>query len=146
MPRLYRKQTDSSTFTEPRVLARVFAEPGLFEQTVRRYEQFTGARLDMDLDVRELGIRIAAVGAFLVLELDPALLDRAGQARRTPVTMIFSHLDQAISRGLALGSELVEAPFPVPTGRGARLRHPDGLLVEYLEHRPSPHDVDTPAL
>jgi hypothetical protein len=146
VPRLYRTQPDSSAFTEPRVLARVFAESGSFEQTVRLYERLTGTTLDMDLDARELGIRIAAVGAFLVLDLDPALLDRAEQARRTPVTMIFADLDKAIETSLVLGSELVAAPFPAPTGRGARLRHPDGLLVEYLEHRPSPYDADTPAL
>jgi hypothetical protein len=25
-----------------------------------------------------------------------------------------------------------------------RLRHPDGLIAEYLEHRPSADDVDEP--
>jgi hypothetical protein len=50
MPRLYRKQPDSSAFTQPRVLVRVFAEPGQLEQTVRGYESLTKTALDMDLD------------------------------------------------------------------------------------------------
>ena len=143
MARLYRRVTDSSTFTSPRVLARVFPEHGRFTETVRFYERLTGVTLDMDLDVGEAGLHIAAVGSFLILDLDPATLDRAEQARQTPVTMIFADLDAAIAASVAGGAQVVAAPFPAPTGRGARIRHADGLLVEYLEHRPSPDDVDT---
>ena len=146
MARLYRRVTDSSGFDEPRVLARVFPEHGQFEHTVRFYEHLTGSVLDMDLDVREAGLHIVAVGPFLILDLDPTLLDRAEQARQTPVTMIFASLDDAISISVAAGAEIVAAPFAAPTGRGARVRHADGLLVEYLEHRPSPHDVGRPSL
>ena len=146
MARLYRRVTDSSGFNEPRVLARVFPEHGRFVDTVRFYEHLTSSALDMDLDVREAGLRIVAVGSFLILDLDPTLLDRANQARQTPVTMIFANLDDAISVSLAAGAEIVAAPFAAPTGRGARIQHADGLLVEYLEHRPSPDDVDRPSL
>jgi predicted enzyme related to lactoylglutathione lyase len=146
MPRLYRKQPDSSAFTKPRVLAQVLAEPGHFEQTVRCYERLTGTTLDMDLDAREYGIRTAAVGAFLIIDLDPDQHDRVEQVRSTAVTMIFADLDAAVETSLALGAELVGDPFPAAVGRGARLRHPDGLLVEYLEHRPGPYDADSPAL
>jgi predicted enzyme related to lactoylglutathione lyase len=146
MPRLYRKQPDSSAFTEPRVLARVFAEPGHFEQTVHYYEKLTGTTLDLDLDARDLGIRIAAVAAFLILELDPTQRERVEIATSTAVTMIFADLDTAIETGLELGAELITPPFPSPVGRGARLRHPDGVVVEYLEHRPGQYDTDTSML
>jgi hypothetical protein len=146
MPRLYRKQPDSSAFTEPRVLARVLAKPGHFEQTVRCYEKLTGTALDMDLDARELGIRIAAVGGFLIVDLDRTQRERAEQTENTPVTMIVANLDAAIETSLALGADLVGVPSPALVGRAARLRHPDGLLVEYLEHRPSAYDTDAPAL
>ena len=137
--------TDSSSLDHPRVLARVFPEPDRFEETVHFYERLTGVPLDMDLDVREAGIRIAAVGSFLILDLDPKLLGRAEQARRTAVTIIFADLDAAVAAASAAGAELAAAPFAAPTGRGARMRHADGLLVEYLEHRPSPDDVDAPS-
>ncbi len=146
MARLYRQVNDSTGFTTPRVLARVFPEHGRFEEAVRFYERLTGVALDMDLDVREAGLHIAAVGPFLILDLDPAVLDRAEQARQTPVTMIFADLDAAVAAAVTGGAELVAAPFAAPTGRGARIRHADGLLVEYLEHRPSPDDVDGPSL
>lgn len=145
MPRLYRKQTDSSTFAQPRVLVRVFAEPGHLEQTVRSYERLTGTALDMDLDAREHGVRIVAVGGFLVLELDPAQPERFELARSTAVTMIYAHLDRAVETSVALGAEVVVVARASLVGRGAFLRHPDGLLVEYLEHRPTPYDVNAPA-
>jgi hypothetical protein len=34
----------------------------------------------------------------------------------------------------ALGAEIVEPPKRVPTGSNMRVRHPDGALVEYVEH------------
>ena len=34
----------------------------------------------------------------------------------------------------ALGAAIVEPPKPVPTGSNMRVRHPDGTLVEYVEH------------
>lgn len=146
MARLFRRVVDSSGFSEPRVLARVFPAHDQLERAVRFYERLTGVDLDMDLDVREAGLRIVAVGPFLLLDLDPALLDRTEQALATPVTMIFADLDRAVAAAVDHGAEVVTAPSVVPTGRGARVRHADGLLVEYLEHRPSPDDVDRPGL
>lgn len=145
MPRLYRKQPDSAAFTQPRVLVRVFAEPGHLEQTVRSYESLTGTALDMDLDAREHGVRIVAVGGYLVIEFDPAQSERFDLARRTLVTMIYADLDSAVETSVALGAEVVVPPRPSLVGRGAFVRHPDGLLVEYIEHRPTPYDADSPA-
>jgi hypothetical protein len=145
MPRLYRKQPDSTAFAQPRVLVRIFAEPGQLEQTVRAYESVTGTALDMDIDARELGVRIVAVGGFLVLDLDPAQPERFDLARRTLVTMIYADLDSAIETSIAHGAELIVPPTSSLVGRGAFLRHADGLLIEYLEHRPTAHDADSPA-
>ena len=97
MARLYRQVNDSSGFIRPRVLARVFPEHEHLAETVRFYERLTGVALDMDLDVREAGLHIAAVGGFLILDLDPELLDRAEQAHQTAVTMIFADLDSAVA-------------------------------------------------
>ena len=34
----------------------------------------------------------------------------------------------------ALGADIVEPPKRVPTGSNMRVGHPDGTLVEYVEH------------
>jgi len=44
----------------------------------------------------------------------------------------------------AAGAQIAQERWDSPPGPGVRLRHPDGSLVEYLEHRPSPDDVDEP--
>jgi hypothetical protein len=42
------------------------------------------------------------------------------------------------------GAQIVQQRWEAPPGPGVRLRHPDGLLAEYLEHRPSADDVGEP--
>lgn len=43
-------------------------------------------------------------------------------------------LDAAAARQVANGAEVVQARWEAPIGPGIRLRHPDGLLVESLNH------------
>jgi hypothetical protein len=142
--RLYRAHPDSSYLKEPRVFARVFCDTGALLDTVRFYEDLTSETLDMDLDIPESGLHVVAVGPFLVLEMDKALLDRAEQAALTHITVLNAHLDEAVAQRVAAGAQIVQSRWDAPPGPGMRLRHPDGQLVEYLEHRPSPDDVDEP--
>jgi hypothetical protein len=53
MPRLYRRQPDSSVLTAPRVFARAFCDLGALVDTVRFYEALTSVPLDMDMDIPE---------------------------------------------------------------------------------------------
>jgi hypothetical protein len=144
MARLYRLHPDSSYLTAPRVFARVFCEMGTLAATVRFYEALTSARLDMDMDIPESGLHVVAVGPFLILEMDTQKLDRAGQAAQTHVTVLNADLDTSVAREVAAGAQIVQPRWEAPPGPGVRLRHPDGLLAEYLEHRPSPDDVGEP--
>ena len=104
----------------------------------------TAVSLDMDMDIPESGLHVVAVGPFLILEMDHEKLDRAAQAAETHVTVLVPHLDDAVTQVVGSGAKIVQQRWDAPPGPGMRLRHPDGLLVEYLEHRPSPYDVDTP--
>jgi hypothetical protein len=142
--RLYRLHPDSSYLTAPRVFSRVFCEPGALTDTVHFYRTLTAVDPDMDLDIPEAGLHVVAVGAFLILEMDPAKLDRAGSARQTHVTVLNADLDAAVARQVAAGARIEQPRWEAPPGPGVRMRHPDGLLVEYLEHRPSADDVDEP--
>jgi len=58
--------------------------------------------------------------------------------------VLVPHLDEAIQDRVAVGAEIVQERWDSPPGAGTRLRHPDGMLVEYVEHRPGPDDVDQP--
>ena len=70
-------------------------------------------------------------------------LDRASLAAETHVTILNANLDDAVVRQVAAGAQIVQQRGSAP-GPGVRLRHPDGLLAEYLEHRPSADDADDP--
>lgn len=144
MASLYRLHPDSSYLTAPRVFARVFCHEGTLPDTVRYYEALTSVTLDMDMDIPERGLHVVAVGAFLILEMDKQQLSRSGDAARTHVTVLTAHLDSTVAHQVAAGAHIVQERWDSPPGSGVRLRHPDGLLVEYLEHRPSPDDVDQP--
>lgn len=144
MARLYRRHPDSSSLHAPRIFSRVFCTPGTLLGTVRFYEMLTQQDLDMDMDIPEGGLHVVAVGPFLILELDKTKLGRASQAAETRVTVLSAHLDEAVDRQVAAGAQIVQPRWESPPGPGIRLRHPDGLLAEYLEHRPSPDDAGEP--
>lgn len=145
MARIYREHPDSSYLLAPRIFTRVFCRPGQLIETVRFYEQLTQEQLDMDMDmdmdIPEAGLHVVAVGSFLILELDA---EQHGLASQTTVTVLNADLDQAVARQVAAGAEIVQERWEAPVGAGTRLRHPDGLVVEYLEHRPTNDDVPTP--
>ncbi len=124
------------------MFVRVFCAPGKLAETVSFYETLTSTKLDMDMDIPEGGLHVVAVGQFLILELDR---EKHALAVETTATVLNANLDEAAARQIAEGAEVVEARWESPVGPGIRLRHPDGLLVEYVEHRPSPSDVSEPS-
>jgi predicted enzyme related to lactoylglutathione lyase len=141
MARIYREHPDSGYLTAPRTFVRVFCGPGELVNTVRFYERLTQTRLDMDMDIPEAGLHVVGVGSFLILQLDP---EERGLAAQTSVTVLNADLDEAVERQVAAGAEIIQERWEGPVGAGTRLRHPDGLIVEYLEHRPSEDDVHEP--
>ena len=122
----------------------MFCDQGTLVETVRFYKALTSVSLDMDMDIPESGLHVVAVGSFLILEMDQKKLDRAAQAVETHVTVLVANLDDTVAQLVASGAEVVQQRWDSPPGPGMRLRHPDGMLVEYLEHRPSPYDADSP--
>lgn len=121
MPRIYREHPDSSYLTAPRIFPRVFCNPGELIPTVRFYESLTHTRLDMDMDIPEAGLHVAAVGPFLILELNPEQHDLAAQ---TTVTVLNADLDDVVQRQVAAGAEIIQERWDGPVGAGTRLLHP----------------------
>lgn len=142
MARIYRKHPDSSYLAAPRILARVFVQRGMLVDAVGFYEQLAGVGLDMDADMPEAGLHVVAVGSFLVLELAAG---QHGLAAQTAVTVLNADVDEAVARQVAAGAEIVQQRWESPVGPGVRLRHPDGLIAEYVEHRPGADDVSAPS-
>ncbi|MBB3725484.1 MULTISPECIES: VOC family protein [Nonomuraea] len=134
MTRLWRKQTDSSTLTEPRVLIRVFVPQGRLEASVEFYQRLQRVEADARFDFPEAGLRLATVGAFLVIEGDAEAL---APFRSTTGTLLVDDVVPYHDRLVAEGAEIIFPLQQVPTGAGFNARHPDGTVVEYVHHRPT---------
>ncbi|MHC1473046.1 hypothetical protein ACYJ51_30295, partial [Klebsiella pneumoniae] len=65
---LWRIKNDSSQQCSPRVMLRVFISPGELERSVRFYEDLQGITADGGFPFPTVGLRLAMVGAFLLIE------------------------------------------------------------------------------
>jgi len=71
---LWRDRNNTSQQRVPRVLIRVFVGPGELESSVRFYEDLQGVAADGGFPFPEAGLRLAMVGAFLLIEGTPEAL------------------------------------------------------------------------
>ncbi len=63
-----RKRTDSSHLAEPRVLIRVFVEPGGLDASIAFYERLQDREADARFSFPAKNLQLAMVGAFLLIE------------------------------------------------------------------------------
>ena len=114
-----------------RTLTRIYVEPGRLDAAVAFYERLFGEACRLRFDYPAVGLELADVGGVLLL---CGTGDALARFRPTVMTVMVDSLAEW-QRGLAaLGAEIIEPPKRVPTGWNMRVRHPDGALVEYVEH------------
>ncbi|WP_129840250.1 VOC family protein [Streptomyces sp. RFCAC02] len=130
---MWRLRNDSSGLTAPRVLIRVFRDPGTLEDGIAFYERLQGTAADGRLSFGAL--RLAMVGAFLLIEGDAEALR---PYRATTGTLLVDDVRPYHDRLVADGAQIVHPLRDVPTGAGFSARFPDGTVVEFVHHRPTP--------
>jgi predicted enzyme related to lactoylglutathione lyase len=114
-----------------RALTRIYVEPGRLDGAVAFYERLFGEPCRLRFAYEAVGLELAEVGAVLLLcGTEEALRG----FRPTAMTVMVSSIEESRAALAALGAEIVEPPKRVPTGSNMRVRHPDGTLVEYVEH------------
>ncbi|MEV0118693.1 VOC family protein [Streptomyces sp. NPDC050844] len=132
---MWRRSTDSSDLAEPRTFVRVFTGPGTLESVTAFYEQLLGVERDMWFTYPELRLGLAAVGGFLLIE---GTEESTAPFLSTAGTLLVDSAQKYLDRLTAAGAEITDPLKPVPTGAGFSARHPDGTVIEYVEHRPAP--------
>jgi len=132
---LWRHRNDTSAQREPRVLIRVFVPPHGLEAAVAFYERLQDVAADGGFPFPQAGLRLAMVGAFLLIEgSDEAL----APFRSTTGTLLVDDVQPYYERLVAAGAQIVFPLQVVPTGAAFNAIHPDGTVVEYVHHRPDP--------
>lgn len=131
---LWRDRQDSSDQHVPRVLIRVFVEPGQLEERVLFYEKLQDLAADGSVPFPERNLRLAMVGAFLLIEGDASAL---APFTSTSGTLLVDDVEPYYRKLVAAGAEIIFPLQKVPTGAAFNARHPDGTIVEYVHHRPA---------
>ncbi|MFC8716380.1 VOC family protein [Kitasatospora sp. NPDC057198] len=76
-------------------------------------------------------VEIASIGGFLLVAGTEEAL---APFRDVQSTVLVDDLDGLHALLAAHGGELLSGPNLVPTGRNAVVRHPGGVVLEYVEH------------
>lgn len=127
------RRVNDTTGLPPRPLIRVYVGPGTLERTIRYYEALQDVTADAFFPFARVGLYLAMVGAFLILEGSD---DALAPFRTTAGTLLVDDVQPYYDRFVAERAEFVWPIQDVPTGRGFNVRHADGTVIEYVHHRP----------
>ncbi|WP_146645034.1 VOC family protein [Labilithrix luteola] len=114
------------------ILARRCLPIADFDLAVSFHEALVEQKARLRFDYPEYNLKLAQIANLLFIGGTP---DSLAPFTATHATFLVDDI-QAFARALpARGAEILEAPKEVPTGWNMLVRHPDGTLVEYVEHR-----------
>lgn len=112
-----------------KILSRLYVND--LNQALEFYEELLGTPVTRRLELPQIGLELAQVGdILLVAGSDEALRT----FRSTQATFLVDSLDEFKAYLEEKGAELIRGPNKVPTGRNMTVRHPDGSVIEYVEH------------
>jgi predicted enzyme related to lactoylglutathione lyase len=95
------------------------------------YEELSGTPTARRIEIPQIGLELAQIGDILLI----AGTDEALQPfRSTQATFLVDSLDEFRAYLEEKGAEIIRGPDKVPTGRNMTVRHPDGSVIEYVEH------------
>jgi len=104
------------------------------EETLSFYGNITGRKVERRFHLPGIPIEIAYIGDFLILA---GTEENLGRFRQVQSTCIVEGLEDLHTYFLKNGANVLRDPQKVPTGRNMTIRHPDGLVIEYVEPTPN---------
>jgi predicted enzyme related to lactoylglutathione lyase len=136
--RWFRREPDSSGLVAPRLLARVALHPDELDQRIAFYEGVLGVPCDARMPLPEAGLELATVGNLLLIG-NPNPVGET--ARATAYTLLVASVPDYLTGLQGSGTDVTEPVTTSVAGRRARVRFPDGTLVEVIDHRPRPEEL-----
>ncbi|WP_339192905.1 VOC family protein [Aeribacillus sp. FSL K6-8210] len=95
------------------------------------YQKLTGEPLNRRFAMPEVGLELASIGDILLIS---GKEEDLAPFRQTSTTFLVDSLDEFKTFLENSGAVILKEPAQVPTGRNMTVQHPDGTIVEYVEH------------
>ncbi len=103
-----------------------------FEETVSFYESVIGQKARLRFDYPQYDLKLAQVGSVLLIGGSEQSL---APFRATHATFLVSDIAAWEQTLPLMGATIINPVKTVPTGWNMLVRHPDGMIVEYVEHQ-----------
>ena len=113
-----------------KILTRVYTSNR--DETLRFYESLTGTKSIRKFSMPVIGLELAQVQDILIIAGKEEALR---PFRQTSATFLVDSLDEYYRFLTEQGVSIISPPKVVPTGMNMTVRHPDGAIVEYVEHK-----------
>lgn len=114
------------------VLIRIFINQEELDATIAFYEKIFCSKCSLRFKYPEVGLELAQVESIL-------LIAGTENARRpfqtTKATFLVDSVNDFRDQLISNNATILEQPKNVPTGKKMRVQHPDGTIVEYVEHQ-----------
>lgn len=112
------------------ILPRIYVNE--MNPAIEFYEKLTNEKCANRFEYKETGLEIARVSNFLIIAgADEALKP----FRATNATMLVDSITEYREFLLKNGATIIRDIQQVPTGVNMTVKHQDGLIIEYVEHR-----------
>ncbi|EEC3524669.1 VOC family protein [Salmonella enterica] len=121
------------------ILTRRLVPESEFNETVQFYQNLIGQTARLAFDYPEYDLKLAQVGSLLFIGGTPEGL---APFQVTQVTFLVSDIYSWEKSLPAMGAVILKPVKIVPTGWNMLVRHPDGMQVEYVEHKTKNPDDD----
>jgi len=114
------------------ILVRRYLPLERFDAAVAFHETLIGQKARLRFDYHEHDLRLAQVASILFIAGTEQSL---APFVETQATFMVDDIQDFAAHLPTVGVEVLKPPKPVPTGWNMLVRHPDGMRVEYVEHR-----------
>ena len=115
-----------------KILMRIFVDSRELENSIHFYEKLFGEKCELKFKYPEKELELAMVGSILLISGSE---ERLKPFTETKITFLVDSIDEFLEFLTTHDSTILEYPKSVPTGKNMRVKHPDGLIAEYVEHK-----------
>lgn len=114
---------------------RIFVDGDALDRTIAFYTRLLSGEVKMRFAYPEAGLELAAVSsATLSVLIIAGPPERRALFEATRLTVKVDRLEPYVGILTEAGAQQLEPIRKTPVGRNTRFRHPDGTVVEYVDH------------